>query len=372
MAKPRLIVLQLLPSLQSGGVEQGTVEIAAGLQQAGHRALVMSEGGPLVAELNAVGAEHLAWPVGRKSPLTLALVFKLRRLLKERQVDVLHVRSRVPAWLAWLAWRGLAESDRPRLVTTVHGFYSVSPYSAIMTRGERVICVSRSIRDYVLDNYPRVNPQQLSIIYRGVDRHRFPFGYLPSEDWTAKWSDQYPELRGKSLLLLPGRLTRLKGHHQFLRLLGALANQRRPVHGLIVGAEDPRRSAYAAELRRALAEPGLSDRVSLLGHRTDLRDIMAVSDLVLSLSAKPESFGRTTLEALSLGRPALGFAHGGVGEILANLYPAGAVPPHDFDTLVRTAGRLLDAAPRVMPSSSFSLEKMISTTLSVYEELAAS
>ena len=131
----------MLPALEGGGVEQGTLEVTRALTDAGHRALVMSAGGRLVEAVEAAGGEHLAWPVGRKSPLTLGLTVPLRRLLSREAVDVLHPRSRVPAWIAWLAWRGMPRALRPRLVTTVHGFYRPGRYSGVMVRGERVICV---------------------------------------------------------------------------------------------------------------------------------------------------------------------------------------------------------------------------------------
>src|SRR5512135_1110470 len=138
----KLTILQVLPTLESGGVERGTLEVAQALIERGHRALVMSVGGRMVPALLKTGADHFAWPIGVKSLRTLLLVGKLRRFLIEHQVDVVHARSRVPAWVAWLAWRGINPRTRPRFVTTVHGLYSVSRYSRIMTRGEAVIAVS--------------------------------------------------------------------------------------------------------------------------------------------------------------------------------------------------------------------------------------
>src|SRR5512139_2168841 len=154
----KLTVLQLLPALESGGVERGTLEVAHALIQHGHRALVISAGGRQVAPLVASGAEHVAWPIGKKSLKTLLLVGRLRRFLLEQKVDILHARSRVPAWIAYLAWRGMDPATRPRFVTTVHGMYSVNRYSRIMTRGEVVIAVSETVRDYILHNYPDTQP----------------------------------------------------------------------------------------------------------------------------------------------------------------------------------------------------------------------
>jgi glycosyltransferase involved in cell wall biosynthesis len=369
MAGPRLTVLQMLPALDGGGVEQGTLEVTRALTGAGHRALVMSAGGRLVQDIEAAGGEHLAWPVGRKSLLTLGLVSPLRALLHQEKVDVLHPRSRVPAWIAWLAWRRMPRHRRPRLVTTVHGFYRPGRYSAVMVRGERVICVSRAIEGYVRAHYPQVPLARLAVIPRGIDHARYPHGYHPPEPWLHRWTAEHPELAARRVLLLPARLTRLKGHEQFLDLLAALRREGLDVHGLAAGGEDPRRRAYAAGLRERVHALGLEDRVSFLGHRSDLREIMAVSDLVLSLSSKPESFGRVVLEALSLGRPTLGFAHGGVAEILGTLYPPGAVPPGDATTLAQTASRLLAAPPNVPATRAFALDDMLRATLDLYRTL---
>ena len=133
-----LNVAQLLPALNGGGVERGAVEVAGELVRRGHRSLVISAGGRLVPELVGAGSEHLAWPLGVKSPLTLRWVQPLRRWLAAQRIDILHARSRLPAWIGWLAWRGMDPATRPRFVTTVHGLYSVSRYSAIMTWGERL------------------------------------------------------------------------------------------------------------------------------------------------------------------------------------------------------------------------------------------
>ena len=156
MGGKKLTVVQILPALQSGGVERGTLEVAGALVHAGHRSIVVSAGGSLVRELVASGSEHISLPVGRKSLLTLL------------HVDILHARSRLPAWIAWLAWRGMPPQERPHFVTTVHGLYSVNRYSAIMTRGERVIAVSDTARQYILDNYSEVNPGSVVTIFRGV------------------------------------------------------------------------------------------------------------------------------------------------------------------------------------------------------------
>jgi len=364
-----LSVAQLLPAMHGGGVERGTLEVARELAQRGHRSIVISAGGRLVPELLGAGSEHLAWPLGVKSPLTLRWIWRLRRWLAEQRIDILHVRSRWPAWIAWLAWRGMDPATRPRFITTVHGLYSVSRYSAIMTYGERVIAVSATIRDYLHRHYPELPAERIQLIPRGVDPAEFPYGYRPAPEWLAEWRRQYPQLSDSPVLTLPGRLSRLKGHEDFIELIAQLRTQGLPVHGLIVGGVEPRRQRYADQLQRLIQEKGLTEVVLLIGHRADMREIYAVSTLVLSLSAQPESFGRTVLEALSLGTPVIGYHHGGVGEILCRVYPAGLTPLGDLEHLRKRVTALLDAAPPVSAEPVFPRQRMLDETVALYEAL---
>ena len=141
-----LTVLQVVPELEAGGVERGTLEVARELVRRGHRSLVISNGGRMVEQLQREGSTHIQCPIGRKSPLTLWQFGRMRRLLRDEHVDVVHARSRIPAWVTWLAWKSLPTTQRPHFVTTVHGLYSPNAYSQIMTRGEVVIAVSRTFR----------------------------------------------------------------------------------------------------------------------------------------------------------------------------------------------------------------------------------
>ena len=365
----RLNVAQLLPALNGGGVERGTLEVARELVRRGHRSMVISAGGRLVTDLISEGSEHVAWPLGAKSPLTLRWVWPLRRWLTEQRISILHARSRLPAWIGWLAWRGMNPATRPRFVTTVHGLYSVSRYSAIMARGERVIAVSETVRDYLQRHYPELPAARIQVIQRGVDPAEFPHGYRPSPAWLDQWRQQYPQLRDTPVLTLAGRLSRLKGHEDFIELIARLRARGWPVHGLIVGGVEPRRQRYADQLRQQVRSLGLEGVILSTGHRSDMREIYAISTLVLSLSAKPESFGRTVLEALSLGTPVVGYNHGGVGEILARLYPVGLTPFGDLDALTARVSELLAAAPPVPPEPAFPLQRMLDETLALYEFL---
>lgn len=370
-----LTVVQVLPALEAGGVERGTVEVARFLAERGHRAVVLSAGGRLVRELEAAGVEHLAWDVGAKRPAVLRWIPRLRRLLRELRPDVLHLRSRLPAWIGWWAWRGLPEAERPALVTTVHGYYTPGRYSAVMVRGERVVAISEGVRDHVLRHWPWVDPARLRVIHRGVDPARHPRGHRPPAAWLARWRRERPELEGRWVLTLPARLTRWKGQEDFLELLARLRARGLPVHGLLAGGAHPRKRGYADELKARARALGLEGRVSFLGHRDDLREVLAVSDVVLSLSREPEAFGRTTLEALALGRPVLGYAHGGVAEQLAALFPQGAVPPGDLEAAVERLARWHREPPPpplpLRPGHPFTLQRMLEETLAVYREAAA-
>lgn len=365
----RLSVAQLLPALEGGGVERGTLEVARALVGRGHRSLVLSAGGRLVAELLGDGSEHRVWPLGVKSPWTLRWIWPLRRWLKRERIDILHARSRLPAWIGWLAWRGMDPATRPRFVTTVHGLYSVSRYSAIMARGERVIAVSETVRAYLQRFYPELPAGRVQVILRGVDPTAFPHGYRPSPDWLADWRRRFPQLAAGPALTLPGRLSRLKGHEDFIELIGRLRAGGLAVCGLIVGGPEPGRQRYADRLRETVRARGLENAVLFAGQRDDMREIYAVSALVLSLSAKPESFGRTVLEALSLGTPVVGYDRGGVGEILRRIYPAGLVPAGDPGTLTDRVRALLADPPPVPPEPVYPLQRMLDETLDLYESL---
>jgi glycosyltransferase involved in cell wall biosynthesis len=363
--------VQILPSLESGGVERGTLEISRALVTRGHRSIVISAGGRLVEKLLAEGGEHITFDLGKKSPFTLLKARKLKSLFKELQADLVHVRSRMPAWVTLVAWRLMPKLDRPRLVTTVHGLNSVNRYSKVMTYGEQVIAVSHCCRDYVLANYPDTDPAKVMVIHRGVSHEEFPYGFQPTQQWRNEWFTLYPQLDGPFVVLLPGRLTRFKGHFDFLAAIAKLKSQGVPVHGLIVGGADPNRLEYADSIIREADRLGIGDDVTMAGHRSDIREIMSVSHAVVSTSIKPpESFGRTVLEAIKLGRPTLGYDHGGVGEVLGTIYPEGRVPLEDTDTLAAKLAMIYrgELAPP-QATDEFDLPTLLNKEIDLYEKL---
>jgi glycosyltransferase involved in cell wall biosynthesis len=363
-----LVVVQLIPALSSGGAERSTLEVARALVAAGHRSIVISAGGRLAAQLEAEGSEHVMLDIGAKSLRTVFRLAALRRKLRELQPDIVHARSRLPAWMGWWALRGM--TPRPHFITTVHGLNSPGRYSAILLRGERVIAVSQTMRDYVLSHYPWLDPARVRVIPRGIDPDAFPYGHRPDDAWQKAFFAEFPQLAGAPLLTLPGRGTRLKGHHEAIELVAELKRRGIEARLLLLGVIEPGREAYVEELRRLVRERGLQAQVVLTEPRNDVRDIYAVSALILQLSVRPESFGRTVVEALSLCRPVLGYAHGGVGELLAELYPAGRVPLGDREKLVERAAELLRVAPPIPMLQSYRLSDMQQAVLALYGEVA--
>jgi len=361
-------VVQALVSLGIGGSEMVAVETTEHLRAAGHKVTVLAANGPLADRVHASGADLLAWPVGRKRLGTLLYIRRLRAWLLKNQPDILHVHSRLPAWICFLALRKLPAEKRPIFITSMHGQYSVSSYSAIMARGDHVIAVSKHIREYTLKNYLPPDCPHLYTIYGGTSRKEFPYGYRPSETWLNKTYAEFPELVGKRILLLPGRLSRYKGHATFIELLARLKFAYDDIHGVILGRAKPG-SRYINELEGLALRSGVSDNLTFCGTRTDMRDWMAASCLVFNLcSDPPEAFGRTMPEALSMGVPVIAWNHGGVKEVLREMYPFGAVQADNLSALVHKTGTFLQQAPMVAKSDAFSLQASMDQTMDLYQK----
>ena len=364
-------VMQLLPELNSGGVERGTLEIARALIASGHESVVVSNGGRMVAQLEAEGSTHLKLPVHKKALSSLWQIRPLRKLILQHRPDIVHVRSRVPAWLTHFALKGIPAHQRPHLISTVHGFYSINRYSQIMTQAEKVIAVSDSVVQYIIDNYKNCPPEDIVRIYRGIDPQAFPHGYQPSAQWLNQTFKDFPELENKFLICLPGRITRLKGHENLIALVQQLKDQYPQLHAVVVGGADPKKAAYLKEMQDSIQAKGLSENISFVGHRSDIREWLAFSDVVLSLSNQAETFGRTALEALSVGTPVIGWNRGGVAEILSKIYPQGLIAVDDQSALLQTVKQHIDTPQQVAPVQAFSLKEMCDQTLALYQQTAA-
>lgn len=362
-------ILQVLPSLNAGGVERGTLELAEKLSQSGHDSWVLSAGGRLQEQLEKAGSQHITLDIGRKSLATFSKLPRLVKILRDGKFDIIHVRSRLPAWMIRFALALMPKNERPHLISTLHGLHSVNAYSAIMGRAERVIVVSETAEKYLRNNYPQVNPDCIRVIHRGIDPEQFPYGYQPDEEWLQQWRDQYPQLEGRPLIGLIGRVCKLKGQLQLVETLAALVKQHPDAVALVVG-DEPQDSRYVEQLHQRIDELQLQDNILFTGFRRDVREISSQCAAVLSLSTKPESFGRSVLEALSLGVPVFGYEHGGAGEILRSLYPEGAVPTGDTQAMAaRLAARLRGEIGQPEPHQQFRLQDTLQRTIDVYREV---
>lgn len=362
-------VLQVLPNLDSGGVERGVLDFARTLKHRGHESIVISAGGRMVDQLTAEGSQHIHFPVHQKSLKSLLRVRRLRQLILSLNVDIIHVRSRIPAWMVWLALKGIPIAQRPGLVSTFHGLYSVSPYSAIMGCGDRVIAISHCVHDYITKNYRKIDQNKLRVVHRGVDTREFNRQKHPDTPSFKQVFGTYPALQDKPLIVMPGRLSRWKGQELFIDLIADLKRENIPCHGLIVGEPTPGKDHYLNALKQRVIDADVNDHITFLGHRNDMPDIYRLASLVCNLSLHPEPFGRTVIESLAIGTPVLAFDCGGPSESLQECLPQGLVPVGDRGQLLETAKTLLNDDIEFTLPDTFTLERQADVTLGIYEDL---
>jgi len=355
-------IVQLLPELNEGGVERGVVELSRELVKAGHESIVISAGGRLAAQIEAEGGRHIALDVASKNPLSAPLrMYRLRKMLATLKPDVIHARSRVPAWLAYWANRTL----RIPFVTTVHGFNSVSPYSAIMTKGERVICVSGAIKRYIQTHY-HTPEEKISIIARGIDLEKFNPRHL-DETFTQTFKETYA-LEGKYIVSTVGRITQLKDLETFIRAIAELKTDYPDIVGLIVGGVREDKQAYLKRLEALVRELEIEEQIVFAGSQSRVAEIYALSDVVVSSSKKPESFGRSVAEALAMNTPVVATGHGGVLDIVREGENGYFYDVGDAKMLAQkiVAAKALRFDGYRYIASHFSLEQMVDKTLEVY------
>ena len=362
-------VVQFVPSLDSGGVEQGVIEIAKALVDDNHESHVVSSGGRLVDDLISSGSHHHKWDLGKKSLLNFRLIKPLRNWIVSTQPDIIHVRSRMPAWLVWKALNGIPQSQRPQLVSTVHGLHSVNFYSRVMTKPHNIIAVSQSSKNYIIDNYTKSENKNIKLIYRGVDNSNYNKDYAPSDKWLSDWYEQYPETKSAKLLTISGRISPLKDIEKIIHLAKSIKdNSSHNFKILIAGEAQNKHLKYLENLKNTIKYLGLSEDIYFLNFRKDIKDIYAISSLAFNTSNKPESFGRSVLEPLSMGVPTIGYNRGGVKEILDELYPFGGVTPGSDEQLLNKTLCILDGnEANIKTNTKFITSKMCSETLSFYK-----
>jgi glycosyltransferase involved in cell wall biosynthesis len=370
------VVLQVLPELEGGGVERGTIDIAIALKEAGWGSLVASAGGDMVGALSRHKVPHLVLPLQSKNPFVMrANVGRLKRVIRSYGVNIIHARSRAPAWSAEAA----AKRTHAHFITTIHGTYAANSlfkrrYNEVMARGERVIAISQFIAAHIVDTQG-VDPARLRMIHRGVDLGLFTPGNVSPERMIQLANDwKLPDDR--QVILMPGRFSRWKGH---LLLIEALARfGRGDVLCVMVGADTASKD-YLAAIEKRARERRVLELVRFVDFTRDLPAAYMLSDVVVSASTRPEAFGRTLAEALAMGRPVVGPDHGGTKEIVTQGQTGWLFEPGDAESLaaaLRAAlslnsgarHRLAEEAMGVV-REKFSNERMCADTLKVYEEV---
>lgn len=369
-------VLQVIPELDAGGAERTTLEIAEAVVAAGGRALVASEGGRLEGELDAIGADLVRLPVKSKNPLTIwRNAGRLADLVRREGVDIIHARSRAPAWSALLA----ARRTGAVFVTTYHGTYNARSelkrrYNAVMARGAVTIANSAFIADHVAREHPGL-ARRIEIIPRGVDLGPFdPERVEPARANAHREGWQVPV--GAPVILLPARLTRWKGQLLAIEAVSRLA-PRDPAPVLVLAGDAQGRDAYVREIEARAKELGVAIR--LPGHVGDMPGALMAADLVLAPSLEPEAFGRSAAEAQAMGRPVIVADHGGAREVVEHGVTGWRVPPGDAGALaaaIETAFSLSPQARAAMARAArqrveahFSKRALQENTLRVYREL---
>ncbi len=370
------VILQIIPELSAGGAEQGCIDIAAELVRAGSRAIVASNGGTRIHELARAGAEHINLPVHSKNPVTMYKNIKrLRKVIEDSGVDIVHVRSRAPAWSALRACKG----TQAVFMTTCHAPYNISGrakrfYNSAIAKGKRVIAISNYVAEYLKKNY-KIDPRDIRVIHRGIALEKFhPTAVKATQliQLTNDW--RIPD--GAPVVMMPGRLTRWKGHHVLIDAMTRL--DRKDVVCVMIGS-DQGRSAYREELEKAITEKGLEGRVRIVDHCNDMPAAYMLATIVVSASTDPEGFGRIPVEAQAMGRPIVATDHGGAQETILRGETGWLVPPNDPAALCAAIREALQLKPqqravlatRAMNhvAQNFTREKMADETLNVYAEL---
>ena len=372
-------VLQILPALDAGGVERGTVDIAAAVTAAGWNALVVSAGGPMVREILRAGATHVTLPVDSKNPVVMRRnIDRLVDLILDNEVDIVHARSRAPAWSAMAA---AARAGR-HFVTTYHAPYSGGSvvkrwYNSVMARGERVIAISEYVAGE-LETRHGLDRSRIRKIHRGIDVDRFHPDHVSAER-VIQLAKQWRLPDGVPVVMLPGRLTRWKGHSVLIEALARM--KRADLRCLLVG---PWRGhgGYRRELEKSIRERGLAGAVHLIDGCRDMPAAYMLADVVVSASVRPEAFGRVAAEAQAMGRMVVATDHGGARETVRAGETGWLVTPGDAAALAEAITAALALEPEARDSlgavatahirDRFSKADMCARTLDVYREVLAS
>ncbi|MCB1840664.1 MAG: glycosyltransferase family 4 protein [Rhodospirillales bacterium] len=370
------VIMQIVPELGAGGAEQGCIDIAAEIVRAGAKSIVVSNGGFRVPELLRFGAVHINLPVHSKNPLIMwRNIGRLQKLIRRHKVNIVHARSRAPAWSAYKACR----NTDAHFITTCHAPYNISGeakrlYNRSIAQGEIVIAISNYVAEYLKTNYA-LAPEKIRVIPRGIPIERFhPTAVTPERLIALSREFRIPE--GSNIIMMPARLTRWKGHHILVDAIEKL--EREDIFCLMIGA-DQGRNEYRRELEQTIAQKNLGGKIRIVDHCNDMPAAYMLSTVVVSASTNPEGFGRVPVEAQAMGRPIVATDHGGAQETILRGQTGWLVPPNDAPALARAIEEALSLNPMqraVLATRSmahvaahFTREKMAEATLGVYAEL---
>lgn len=379
----KLRILQVLPSLVSGGVERGTLDLCQHLIEHGHEAWVVSSGGPLVKPLEDLGAKHIKLNVHSKNPFTIWKNSQtLKQLIQEHQFDLVHARSRAPAWSCYWA----SKKTKIPFITTFHGQYGHQNklkriYNSVMLKGDACIAVSKFIESHIKTVYPQ-HHTNIKLIHRGIDLATF------SQSKTSKVNalalrEKWNIAKDDKVIILPGRLTRLKGHQTFLNAITQLT-ELDSIHCLIVG-DEPGKEHYQQALQAFIDKQKLTQKVQFTGNHYDMPALYQLADIVISASIKPESFGRIACEAQAMGCLVIATKHGGSLETIAPAQQQFMCEVKDSESMANSIKKALDyygdkkqhelskitESSRAYIEENFSLKKMCGDTIALYQALTS-
>lgn len=370
------VVLQVLPALDVGGVERGTVEIATALQKEGIKNYVVSAGGRLVAELEKIGVEHIVLPVGCKNPIKIIKhSFDLKKIIQDKGITLVHVRSRAPAWAVRFACSKIGVP----FIATYHGVYGLKPkwlkqvYNRVMLSGKKVIAVSDFVKQHIMANYT-VAPDKVVTVCRGADTDKFdPNRVADSRIQALRQAYGVPS--DKTVFILPGRRSRIKGHTLLLDAFSKMKHQ--DIFCLFVGS-DQGRTEYTQELQSKKIPPSV--QLKMVDSCADMPALYLLGDVIIGTSVVPEAFGRTVVEAQAMGKIIVAFAHGGACETIVDGQTGFLTPVGDVSALAKCLDDILAMNPEKRKQieqnaqksvrENFSIQVMCQKTIQIYKEIS--
>lgn len=375
--KEQPVVLQVLPELSQGGVELGTLEIASELQKRGIKNFVASEGGRMAGGLDRIKVKHFTLPLKTKNIFKMYLnSLRLAKIIKENGINIVHARSRAPAWSAYWA----AKRCNVHYITTFHGTYGLGPhgikkiYNQVMTLGERIIAISNHIKEHIMQNYG-TDENKIRLISRCVNMENFDVENTSAER-MIKFLEENNIPSEQPLITLIGRLTNWKGQKLLIEALNKIKEM--DFHCLIIG-DDQGRTRYSEELHNMIENYNMGERYTFIRHVSDIPAVMMVSDVVLSTSIEPEAFGRIAIEGQAMGRVVVASNIGGSKEtvidgVTGRLFESGNAD--DLANAIRWALSLSNEEREKIGANAiknvkehFTKQIMCDKTISVYEEL---